>query len=124
MPARIAGERENAAFSHSPVGHNLSECARKCPNVPECARMCHECAPECAFFVPANIKCCAHDMTCMAPEACKFIHSSIDEGVKTRSLFHPNVLENVRMCLNVPECATNVRSNELFRSGKYQVLRS
>ena len=79
---------------------------------------------ECASFVPANIKCCAHGMTCMAPEACKFIHSSIDEGVKTRSLFHPNVLENVRMCLNVPECATNVRSNELFRSGKYQVLRS
>ena len=29
---------------HCPNTENV----RMCPNVPECARMCHECAPECA----------------------------------------------------------------------------
>ena len=38
----------------------MPECAWMCPNV---LRMC----PRICSFVLTNVKCCAHDMTCMAP---------------------------------------------------------
>ena len=46
----LPSDRENVGFCRSGSQPRISKFARMCPNVPECARMCHECAPECAFF--------------------------------------------------------------------------
>ena len=51
MPRLLPPERENVGFCRSGSHPGISKIGRLCPNVPECARMCHECAPECAFFL-------------------------------------------------------------------------
>ena len=51
MPRLLPPEREHVGFCRSGSQPGISKLARMCPSVPECARMCHECAPECAFFL-------------------------------------------------------------------------
>ena len=48
MPRLVQCDTENIGFCRADLKRQISECARICPNVPECARMCHECATECA----------------------------------------------------------------------------